>query len=121
MKQYTSILLCILFSIAIPIKAQDIFSSKKWEFNVIDAPYGYEKGQLEFKTTEGVLNGIIHIQGYTYSIKNIKQEEDFYTCKFYLDGSLINATLKPVEDKLTAKVTFDGIALDVNFKEIVIE
>lgn len=115
MKQIVLFLFCMLFSVAVSAQDKKGTLSGKWEFSATDAPYGYDKGKVEFKTTQGKLSAIVNIQGNSISVSEIKKQADTYTCSFYVDGSQVEVTFKPKAEKLTATAKVDGSVLDVNF------
>lgn len=116
MKQIVCFLFCMLFSVTMSAQDKTAALSGKWGFNASDVPYGYEKGNLEFKTTEGKLSATVRVQGNTIAIEQIKKQADTYICNFYLDGSNVEIILKPKAEKLEADVKVDGTLVEVSFK-----
>lgn len=98
-------ILCSLF-LCIALHAQDKNIVNLWDFSAPEAPYGYQDGTFLIKEKEGKLTGEVKIQQSSVIINEIKQENEKYTCSFYIDGQAIDVTMK-----LKGKDQLEGQAL----------
>ena len=118
MKKMLSLLLFSLFATVGFAQQNGKTLSGKWEYNAPQAPYGYEKGNIEFITIDDKLGGTVTVQGNIIRINEIKQNGDVYTCIFYMDGSQVNTEFKWKENKLNGKAEVKGMTLDVQLNPV---
>ncbi len=90
--------------------------SGKWEYSAPEAPYGYHKGAVEFKSVKGKLEAVIHVQGSSVAIKKIQKKDGLYNCSATIDGSYVEIVFNPKGKKLSAKATADYTEFEVSFK-----
>jgi len=79
-----------------------------WSYSLPDAPDGYQKGTIEFKQVEGKLTGSVKTSYGNYTIREIKKDNQQYTCSLYVDGAEANIKFEQKEGKLTGIVKVDG-------------
>ena len=82
----------------------------KWKYEVPTAPYGYEKGTIEFEEKEGQLSGnVIFQDGYKIELKKITFEENVLNCGLYIDYEYVSIKAKVEGTKMSGTVgTPDG-------------
>lgn len=103
-------LIAFLFSLALgSVNATEKSDHKvligKWKYEVPAAPYGYEKGNLEFTEKDGTLTGnVIFQDGYKVELKKITFEDNVLSCGLYIDYEYISVKAKINEKKLTGNV-----------------
>ena len=113
MKKICFLMLCMLFSVLAFAQQDQSPLVGTWNYTASDAPYGYQKGQVVFVETEGVLGGKIIIQGYEIPLKEIKQNGNTYTSTTYIDGAVVDANFVWDGEKLNGKCTADGMQMPV--------
>jgi hypothetical protein len=89
------------------ISAQN--SGEKWTYKSIDAPYGYESGEILFSKKGEKLYANISINGNTLDPVEVIQKKEGKEIELYVDGSdvVVTWTLKN-KDEAQGKVAFDG-------------
>lgn len=75
-----------------------------WQYEALQAPYEYQKGQIVFFEEDGEPQVKIVTNQGTIKAKNLKVENDEVTFDFYVEYEYCKATLKYKEDKLAGKV-----------------
>lgn len=118
MKQIVCILFCLLFPLTVSAQEETIGLSGKWEFSATDVPYGYEKGNFEFKTKEGKLNVIISINYDQIVVDQIDKDGETYKCRLNIDGSDVVIVFKQKAGKLVADVKVDGTPVGMSLKKL---
>ena len=76
----------------------------EWDYQVSDAPYGYEKGTLVFSEKEGQTVCLIKLEAGELVATNLKIEKGLITFTTYVDGSPINVELTRDKNKITGKI-----------------
>lgn len=76
----------------------------EWLYEVSEAPYGYEKGNLIFTVTDGKITGVVKLEAGELPINDLKIKKDSVIFTTIVDGSNINIALKLEKDKLVGKV-----------------
>lgn len=109
MKKQTATLIFILFALlfsSIQLQADEIKKSLigEWEYEVSDAPYGYEKGSLVFSEIEGKTVCVIKLEAGELAVSNLKVALDTITFTTYVDSDAVNVKLIMKNDQLTGKV-----------------
>jgi len=89
-----------------------------WSYSVPDAPYGYEKGTIEFKQVEGKLTATLKNVNGSYNLRDIKKDNQQYTSTFYVDGNEVKASFTPQTDKITGIVKVEGYDLPITLTPI---
>jgi hypothetical protein len=89
-----------------------------WSYAVPDAPYGYEKGTIEFKQVDDKLTATLKNANGTYSIRDIKKDNQQYTSTFYVDGSEVRISFTPQTDKITGVVKVEGYDLPITLTPV---
>jgi len=114
-----SLLVCFLFC-GLTVFAQNSTLTLKgnWTYAVPDAPYGYEKGTIEFKQADDILSATIKNTNGTYNIRNLKKDNNQYTSTFYVDGSEVVISLTPQTDKITGVVKVEGYDLPITLTPV---
>jgi hypothetical protein len=76
-----------------------------WKYEVPSAPYGYEKGTLEFTEKEGKLAGEVKFaDGYKITMKDVTYEEGVLKCGLYVDYEYVSVKAKIEGNKMTGTV-----------------
>ena len=89
-----------------------------WSYAVPDAPYGYEKGTIEFKQVENILSATLKNTNGTYNLREIKKDNQQYTSTFYVDGSEVKVTFTPQTDKITGIVRAEGYDMPITLTPV---
>jgi hypothetical protein len=77
----------------------------EWKYKVPNAPYGYEKGVLNFSEKENELAGEVKFNdGYKISLKDVIHKDDTLKFGLYIDYQYIGVTATVVEGKMTGFV-----------------
>ncbi len=77
----------------------------KWKYEVPSAPYGYEKGVLNFSEKENELAGEVKFNdGYKISLKDVSYKGDTVKFGLYIDYQYIGVTATVEEGKMTGFV-----------------
>lgn len=118
MKQLVCILFCMLFSLTVSAQDKAADLSGKWEFSATNVPYGYEKGNIEFKTTEGKLSATLSINYDKIVVDRITKEGDTYKCNLSIDGSNVDIAFNQKDGKLNADVKVDGSPVGMSLKKL---
>ncbi|WP_289006700.1 hypothetical protein [uncultured Parabacteroides sp.] len=118
MKQILCLLFCMFLSLTVSAQKKTADLSGKWEFNATDVPYGYEKGNIEFKTEKDKLNIIFDISGSKIVIDQIEKNGDTYKCSFEVDGSDVEIVFVQKAEKLEANTKVDGTPVGMKLKKL---
>ena len=78
MKQIVCLLFCMLFSLAVSAQDKTDGLSGKWKYSATDVPYGYENGEVEFKTEDGKLNVTLGVGYDKIVVDQISRDGDTY-------------------------------------------
>ena len=113
------LLVCFLLC-GLTVYAQNNTSTLKgnWTYAVPDAPYGYEKGTIEFKQVENVLSATLKNSNGTFNIRDIKKDNQQFVSTFYVDGSEVKISLTPQTDKITGIVKVEGYDLPITLTPV---
>lgn len=77
----------------------------EWKYEVASAPYGYEKGVLNFSEKENELAGEVKFNdGYKISLKDVIYKGDTLKFGLYIDYQYIGVTATVNEGKMTGFV-----------------
>jgi len=77
----------------------------EWKYEVPTAPYGYEKGVLNFSEKENELAGEVKFNdGYKISLKDVSYKGDTVKFGLYIDYQYIGVTATVEEGKMTGFV-----------------
>lgn len=76
----------------------------EWVYEVIDAPYGYEKGSLIFAEKDGQTTCMVKLEAGELATSNLKVENNKVTFTTTVDGNSINVELTRDKNKLSGKV-----------------
>ncbi|WP_319590613.1 hypothetical protein [uncultured Draconibacterium sp.] len=92
----------VLFVATITVNASNSSNNKEvigeWKYEVPNAPYGYNAGNLVFEEKEGNLTGHVKLEdGYKIDLKDITYEDGVLKFGLYVDY-----------DYVTLKITIDG-------------
>ncbi len=94
------------------ISAQN--SGEKWSYKAVDAPYGYESGEIVFSKKGEILYATITISGNTLDPVKVTQKKEKKEISLYVDGSDILVTWTPkTKNVIQAKASFDGSEITV--------
>lgn len=118
MKQIVSILFCMLFSLTVSAQDKTDGLSGKWEYSATDVPYGYDKGNIEFKTKDGRLNVTFSINYDKIVVDRIDKVGDTYKCSLSVEGSDVEIAFNQKDGKLVADVKVDGSPVSVSLKKL---
>lgn len=118
MKQIVCILFCMLFSLTVFAQEKTDGPSGKWEFNAPEVPYGYDKGNVEFKTTNGKLNVILNVNYSNITIDQVEMDGDTYKCSLNIEGSNVEVSFKQQDGTLVADLKVDGSPVGVTLKKL---
>jgi len=90
-----------------------------WSFSLPDAPDGYQKGTIEFKQVEDKLTATAKMTYGTYTIREIKKDDQKYTCSLYVDGGNATITFEPKTTNLiTGIVKVDGWEMPITLTPV---
>ncbi|WP_321343999.1 hypothetical protein [uncultured Draconibacterium sp.] len=92
----------VLFVATITVNASNSSNNKEvigeWKYEVPNAPYGYNAGNLVFEVKEGKLTGHVKLEdGYKIDLKDITYEDGVLKFGLYVDY-----------DYVTLKITIEG-------------
>nr|WP_321357407.1 hypothetical protein [uncultured Draconibacterium sp.] len=92
----------VLFVATITVNASNSSNNKEvigeWKYEVPNAPYGYNAGNLVFEEKEGNLTGHVKLEdGYKIDLKDITYEDGVLKFGLYVDY-----------DYVTLKITIEG-------------
>nr|WP_319265687.1 hypothetical protein [uncultured Draconibacterium sp.] len=92
----------VLFVATITVNASNSSNNKEvigeWKYEVPNAPYGYNAGNLVFEEKEGNLTGHVKLEdGYKIDLKDITYEDGVLKFGLYVDY-----------DYVTLKITLEG-------------
>nr|WP_319509848.1 hypothetical protein [uncultured Draconibacterium sp.] len=92
----------VLFVATITVNASNSRNNKEvigeWKYEVPNAPYGYNAGNLVFEEKEGNLTGHVKLEdGYKIDLKDITYEDGVLKFGLYVDY-----------DYVTLKITIEG-------------
>ena len=92
----------VLFVATITVNASNSSNNKEvigeWKYEVPNAPYGYNAGNLVFEEKEGNLTGHVKLEdGYKIDLKDITYEDEVLKFGLYVDY-----------DYVTLKITIEG-------------
>lgn len=96
MKKRTRVLFILIAFVA--LLPQSIYAAKKynpvgmWEFNVPDAPYGYNNGKFEVKIVDDLYTVSIGFEGMEYKFEGemVFFDKDKFSFNLYLEGEDIS-------------------------------
>ncbi|MDR0795097.1 MAG: hypothetical protein LBE79_03465 [Tannerella sp.] len=89
-----------------------------WSYSVPDVPDGYEKGTIEFKQVEDKLTATLKNVNGTYTLRDIKRDNQQFTSTFYVDGSEVGIKFSPQTDKITGIVKVEGYELPITLTPV---
>lgn len=104
----------LFFCVALQAQSKNDNIVNSWEYNAPDAPYGYQDGLIVIKEVDGKLTGEVKIQQSTVTIKEIKKENDKYTCSLYIDGQGVDVSMKPKSKSVLEGMAMTG-GMDIPF------
>jgi hypothetical protein len=126
MKKRTALLL-LLFAI-LSVLPQSIYAAKKfnpvgkWEFNVPDAPYGYNNGKFEVKIIDDLYSVSINFDGMDYKFEGemVFFDNDKFSFNLYLEGvDVYMAFTFSDKDKMRGVATYTEGELIMSAKRVV--
>ena len=78
-----------------------------WHYSVVNAPYGYESGDLVLKKEGGEITGsLIFAEGYSVSLYEIKIKKGQLSFKAFVEGSEISFEGTYTKKKIEGTVTY---------------
>jgi len=112
-KKFVSYILMALFMGAISYNANAADTKNKpvgkWKFSVVDAPYGYEKGEFEIIKEKKQYTGTMMFDGFEYlmELESVSFEKEQLSFSLYVEGEDVLIILKFSEkDILNGKVSY---------------
>ncbi len=93
MKKTTALLIVMLISVVtVFVYAQNQKSTKSvWSYEVPEAPYGYEKGNLVLTRYGRVVTGEVEVNsGYKIKMKDVTLEKDTLKGEVYIENELVD-------------------------------
>lgn len=76
-----------------------------WEYQVPQAPYGYESGAITFSAEKEALAGVINFNsGYQVRLQQVTLSNDTLRANAYVEGELVNLEAKIAKNSMTGKV-----------------
>lgn len=117
MKQIVCLLFCMLFSLAVSAQDKTDGLSGKWKYSATDVPYGYENGEVEFKTEDGKLNVTLGVGYDKIVVDQINRDGDTYKCNLIISGGDVDIAFKLKDGKLEADVKVDGAPIGITFEK----
>lgn len=89
----------VLIAATITVNASNSSNNKEvigeWKYEVPNAPYGYNAGNLVFEEKEGNLTGHVKLEdGYKIDLKNINYEDGVLKFGLYVDYDYITLKIK---------------------------
>ena len=76
-----------------------------WEYQVPQAPYGYESGAITFSAEKETLAGVINFKsGYRVRLQQVAMSNDTLRANAYVEGELINLEAKVTKNNMTGVV-----------------
>lgn len=104
-----TLLVCMVLCVSAYAQTKTVSKLKGiWNYSLPDAPYGYQEGTIEFKDSGEKQTAVVKIQSRSIAINEIKKDGDKYTCSLFVDGSDVDVSFKPGDNKITGTVTADG-------------
>lgn len=112
MKRNTiSLLLLLVFSL-FTVSSVSAETKKKeplgtWHYNVADAPYGYETGDIVLKKDDGKITGsLVFSEGYSVSLYDIKVDGKNLSFKAYVEGTEVAFDGTWSKKKIEGSITY---------------
>lgn len=76
-----------------------------WKYEVPQAPYGYEKGNINFSEKENVLSGdLVFNSGYSVTLNNVTLKNDTLSANVYVEGERVSIVAKVLKNTLNGTV-----------------
>lgn len=126
MKKRTSVLFIVFaFAVLLP---QSIYAAKKynpvgkWEFNVPDAPYGYNNGKFEVDIVDDSYTVSITFEGmeYKFEAEMVFFDKDKFSFNLYLEGEDIQMDFTFTEkDLMSGNASYSEGELLMSAKRVV--
>ena len=116
------ILTLILGVFTINVQAADKKNPEgKWKFSVQDAPYGYEKGELEISKKKKEYAGTMMFDGFEYKLEceNVRFEKEELSFTLFVEGEDVLLVLKFSEkDKLSGRAVYSMGELSISAERV---
>lgn len=98
------ILLTALFAVTLSFNAiaqKKVQVAGNWKYEVPQAPYGYEKGNINISEKENVLTGnLVFNSGYTVKLDNIILKNDTLQANAYVEGERVDIVVKVLKNSM---------------------
>jgi hypothetical protein len=75
-----------------------------WNFNIKDAPEGYDNGTIQFLEKEGAVQGEMITGSGSFKMENLKISSDTITYDLKVSSHVLKAILIKVKDSLAGKI-----------------
>lgn len=76
-----------------------------WNYEVSQAPYGYDKGKISLSMEKEVLKGDVSFQsGYSVVLQNVTLKNDTLRAKVFIDGENVSITARINKNNMTGSV-----------------
>lgn len=111
-KKIVSFLILTLFLGVISINADEADKNNpvgKWKFSVVDAPYGYEKGEFEIAKVKREYTGTMMFDGIEYlmELQSVDYDKEQLSFTLNVEGEDVLIVFKFSEkDKLAGKASY---------------
>ena len=110
----------LIFTFVLASSFSNIDSSKKykkligtWNYEVLDAPYQYQKGEFIFANEDGKLIGYIMNNEYKIDLEDIIVIKKNVTFKVNVEGEMVTFNMDYKKKTMQGTATYSGGSLDV--------
>lgn len=114
--QSTGLLICMLvlasFTTTSNSNAKKILGT--WSYEVPDAPYDYQEGDLIFEKADGELNGYAKIGGYKTEVDNLVVDGKNVTFSMYVEETEVEFDLEFDKKSFKGTVSYVEGTLDIS-------
>lgn len=91
-----------------------------WNYEVSQAPYGYDKGKMSLSEEKKVLKGNVSFQsGYRVDLQNVTLKNDTLRARVFVDGENVNITARINKNNMTGTVNSSMGIMSLKAQKIV--
>ncbi len=100
------------------IEKDNIIKNKKfigtWEFNVPEAPYQYQNGDIIFVNEEEVLTGYFLVDGFKAQLRNLNSQKRKVTFEVFIQGVTVSFDLTFKKKSFLGTASYSEGTLDIS-------
>lgn len=116
---WTFAMICMFLLVIIPsLSAED--GKDRWSYKAVDAPYGYDEGEIIFSQKDKTIYATITVGTAKYAPVKVNKKDDNYLFTLYVDGAEVAVQFKPEsKDLCLGKASFEYNEIDVTLKRMI--